>query len=142
MAAISSGIGSSSASSAGQASSAFAEVNTDDFLMLMITELQNQDPLDPTNNAEFLQQITQIRQVGANDKLTATLDQVLAGQNLTMAAGMIGKTVTGVDDANADVTGTVDRIAFEATADGSERELRVYVGNRSFRVDRLRQITD
>lgn len=141
MAAISSGIGASS-SRTGQASSAFAEVNTDDFLMLMITELQNQDPLDPTNNAEFLQQITQIRQIGANDKLTSTLDQVLAGQNLTMAAGMIGKTVTGVDDANADVTGTVDRIAFEATADGSERELRVYVGNRSFRVDRLRQITD
>ncbi|HAN96453.1 MAG TPA: flagellar biosynthesis protein FlgD [Planctomycetaceae bacterium] len=141
MAAISSGIGASS-SRTGQASSAFAEVNTDDFLMLMITELQNQDPLDPTDNAEFLQQITQIRQIGANDKLTSTLDQVLAGQNLTMAAGMIGKTVTGVDDANADVTGTVDRIAFEATADGSERELRVYVGNRSFRVDRLRQITD
>ena len=141
MAAISSGIGASS-SRTGQASSAFAEVNTDDFLMLMITELQNQDPLDPTDNAEFLQQITQIRQIGANDKLTSTLDQVLAGQNLTMAAGMIGKTVTGVDDANADVAGTVDRIAFEATADGSERELRVYVGNRSFRVDRLRQITD
>ena len=45
----------------------------------MITELQNQDPLNPMDNTQMLEQINQIRQIGATDKLTSTLDSVLLG---------------------------------------------------------------
>ena len=46
------------------------DTNLDDFLKLMIAELQNQDPLDPMENSEMLQQLSQMRSIGATDKLT------------------------------------------------------------------------
>ena len=44
----------------------------DDFLKLMITQMQNQDPLDPMSNSEMLQQISQIRAIGATAELSET----------------------------------------------------------------------
>lgn len=34
-------------------------VNKDDFLTLLVTQLQHQDPLEPLDNAEFVSQMTQ-----------------------------------------------------------------------------------
>lgn len=122
-----------------EASKAFSSVDTDQFLQLMIAELQNQDPLDPTDSSEFLQQITQIREIAASDKLTTTLDRVLDGQNLSMAAGLIGRDVEAVGLDGQTIRGAVDRVAMESTQDGG-RELRVYVGDKGFTLDRIRQI--
>jgi flagellar basal-body rod modification protein FlgD len=36
-----------------------ATVEKDEFLKLLITQLQNQDPLEPMDNAEFVSQVTQ-----------------------------------------------------------------------------------
>lgn len=138
MSAISSNVGASS--SFGEVSKSFANVSSDDFLQLIITELQNQDPLEPTSNSEFLQQITQIREISANDKLSETLDQVLAGQDLAMASSLIGREIIGVNDNNEDVQGEVTRVSFEANADGESKTLKVYVGNQAIGLDRIREI--
>ena len=87
------------------------ELDLDDFLKLMITELQNQDPLNPLENDQLISQIGEIRSVGATDKLTQTLDAVLLGQNLTSATNLIGTHVTGLSDDNQQVNGLVDRIS-------------------------------
>ena len=50
------------------------DLDLNEFLQLMITELQNQDPLDPMDNSEILQQITQIREISATDSLQETLE--------------------------------------------------------------------
>ena len=121
--------------------SAFADVDTDQFLQLMITELQNQDPLDPTDSSEFLQQVTQIREIGASDKLTDTLDRVLAGQNLAMASGLIGKEVIGLDDELNEVSGVVDRVATATHEATGAQTLRVHIGSDSFPLDRVKEIT-
>ena len=38
---------------------ASSTVDKDEFLTLLITQLQNQDPLEPLDNAEFVSQVTQ-----------------------------------------------------------------------------------
>lgn len=134
-----SGIGSSNTSS-GSASSSFAKVNTDDFLKLMITELQNQDPLDPTDSSEFLQQVTLIRQIGANDKLTETLGQVLAGQELTSASSMIGKTVVATDTKGQSVTGKVDRVTLDTDDNTGSRTMKIHVGSQAFDLKSIQEI--
>src|SRR5688500_18630759 len=81
------------------------------FLTLMITELQNQDPLNPMDNAQILQQISQIREIGATTELQDTLEAVLLGQNLNSASGLLNKHVTALTDAGEQVQGTVERVS-------------------------------
>lgn len=83
------------------------DMNLDVFLNLMLTELQNQDPLDPMDNQEMLNTMGQIRQISASDKLSATLDSVLLGQNVATSAGLIGKEVEGLTNEGRRVTGEV-----------------------------------
>jgi flagellar basal-body rod modification protein FlgD len=83
----------------------------DDFLKLMITQMQNQDPLDPMSNSEMLQQISQIRSIGATAELSETLGAVLLGQNISSATNLIGKRISARTDAGEEVQGLVDRIS-------------------------------
>ncbi len=83
------------------------ELEMDDFLNLMIAELQNQDPLNPLDNADLIAQISQIREVGATEQLTQTLDSVLLGQNISSATNLIGADVVALNDEGQRVSGNV-----------------------------------
>lgn len=68
----------------------------DSFMTLLVTQLQNQDPLKPMENAELTSQLAQINTVSGIDNLNDTLEgittQIEAGQSL-QAAELIGKGV-------------------------------------------------
>jgi flagellar basal-body rod modification protein FlgD len=83
----------------------------DDFLKMLLTELQNQDPLSPMDSSQMLTQIGQISQVGATQNLTDTLNSVLMGQNINNAAVLIGKVVDGLDDSGTEIVGKVDSVS-------------------------------
>jgi flagellar hook assembly protein FlgD len=110
------------------------ELDIDDFLKLMISELQNQDPLNPMDNKDMLAQISQIRAIGSNDKLSETLDTVLRGQNFSSATNLIGKTVKGLDKMGASVTGVVDRVT---VADGINT---LHVGSSELKLSNVAEI--
>lgn len=88
-------------------------LNLDAFLKLLITEMQNQDPLNPMDNSEMLAQINQLREIGSTDKLTKTLDSVLLGQNISSSTNLIGKDIQAISDDNQKVAGTVSRVSIE-----------------------------
>jgi len=83
------------------------DLDLDAFLHLMIAQLQNQDPLNPLENNELLAQISQIREVGATEKLTETLDAVLLGQNISSATNLLGADVVALTDEGQRVSGNV-----------------------------------
>lgn len=66
------------------------------FMTLLITQLQNQDPLNPMENAEMTSQLAQINTVSGIEELNSTLQgitsQMDANQAL-QASGLIGKGV-------------------------------------------------
>lgn len=65
----------------------------DRFLKLLVTQLKNQDPLNPMDNAQMTSQLAQISTVDGIEKLNATLKMLVTGntENQAMqAAGMIG----------------------------------------------------
>ncbi|MFY0989072.1 flagellar hook assembly protein FlgD [Halomonas sp. C05BenzN] len=68
----------------------------DNFMTLLITQLQNQDPLNPMENAEMTSQLAQINTVSGIEELNETLSgitsQIDAGQTL-QATGLIGQGV-------------------------------------------------
>ena len=115
-------------------------MDIDSFLTLLITELQNQDPLDPMENSEMLQQISQMRSISSSDKLTATLDAVLLGQNVTTASSLIGKEVSALTDDGSDVTGTVDRVTVTPNADDDPATVKVHIGDYIVSLKNVREI--
>ncbi len=70
-----------------------ANAAQDRFMTLLVTQLKNQDPLNPMDNAQMTSQMAQISTVSGIDKLNATLQALSASMtpNQTLqAAGMIG----------------------------------------------------
>ena len=68
----------------------------DRFLTLLVTQLKNQDPLRPMDNAQITTQLSQISTVSGIDKLNATMAGLATAMaaNQTMAsAAMIGRKV-------------------------------------------------
>ncbi|TWT77223.1 Basal-body rod modification protein FlgD [Posidoniimonas polymericola] len=123
--ALGAGAGSNSAT-ASTGKDAFNDIDLNVFLELMITELQNQDPLNPLENDQLLAQISQIREVGATDKLTETLDAVLIGQNVSSATNLIGADVVALTDKGERVNGNVQSVTI---ADGQPKlDLAVDIG--------------
>jgi flagellar basal-body rod modification protein FlgD len=86
----------SAASDTGTAS--LLQPNT--FLDLLVDELKYQNPLDPTNSADFMNQIAELSQV-------EQLQTVSSSSQISEAAGLIGQTVAGDDTSGKSVTGTV-----------------------------------
>jgi len=69
----------------------------DDFLNLLVTQLQNQDPLNPTDSAEFTAQLAQfssLEQLGNVNENLVELQNFEASINNSQAVSMIGKTIT------------------------------------------------
>ncbi len=68
----------------------------DRFLKLLVTQMKNQDPLNPLDNAQVTSQLAQINTVNGIEKLNTTLSEMsasfLAGQSM-QSASLIGRTV-------------------------------------------------
>lgn len=117
------------------------DLNSSDFLQLMITELQQQDPLNPMDNTQLVQQISAIRDLSATTKLTGTLDTVLMGQNIATASGLIGKKVDALDDKGNTVQGTVSKVTVTTDPnDESKREVRIHIGDQEIQLKNVREI--
>ena len=97
------------------------ELKTEDFIKMMITQLQNQDPLEPAKNQELLAQMSQIGQLQSATTLQESLKGMVLQNQIGAAAGLIGKTVQGLDNADQPVTGLVNSV--KVTADGVNLEL-------------------
>lgn len=79
-----------------QAASTKLSADYDMFLKLLTAQMQNQDPLDPMDTAQYTQQLVQYSQVEQSIEQTSTLKTMLATmgtQNLTQASSLIGRAV-------------------------------------------------
>ncbi|MFO7907888.1 MAG: flagellar hook assembly protein FlgD [Planctomycetota bacterium] len=117
-----------------------ADTDIDQFLKLMITELQNQDPLNPMDNGEMLQQLSDMRSIASNDKLTETLDAVLVGQNVSTASALIGKDVNALTEEGTNVQGVVERVSVQTAENGEANKVRVHVNDKSIALGNIREI--
>ncbi len=130
-------------SAAGSASSgAMGNLGASDFLELMITQLTNQDPLEPTDNQALLEQLSSIREIQLSTTLTETLQTLTGHQGYTAAASLIGKEVSGVSGNTSTgllaVSGRVTRVEFD---DAGKATLHLD-GGETLPIDRLRSVTD
>lgn len=113
---------------------ALSAVNVDDFLKLMIAELQNQDPTNPLDNSQLLNQLGQLTSIESTTKLNSTLTSLSEGQGLANASALIGKKINAMDDNNQEVSGVVSKASI---TDGA---IKLTVGDSAVSMGNVRQI--
>jgi flagellar basal-body rod modification protein FlgD len=88
------------------------ELDKDAFLKLMIAQLKNQNPLEPTTNADFVAQLAQFSSVEGIQELNNTVGQIASGNQSSQAlqaSSLVGRTVKVA--ANNAQLGTSGKIA-------------------------------
>ncbi len=106
------GVNSSNASSSAvdPSKTGFSGMTSQDFMKLLIAQLQNQDPLQPTDNEQLLAQITSMRELQSNLELETTLKSITVNQQFASAASLLGQTITGTTNSKEPVTGVVSQV--------------------------------
>lgn len=79
---------------------ALAGLGSQDFLSLLITQLRSQDPLNPVNNQELLNQISSIRDIEMSTTMTQSLRDLTGQQRFASVSSLIGQFVTGTPGAD------------------------------------------
>lgn len=101
---------SSNSAGASSGTNNFASLTANDFLKMLITELQNQDPTQPVSNTELLQQLSQMQALQSNVELNTTLSNFAANEQVSSGAAFLGKVITGNDSNQNPVTGIADSV--------------------------------
>jgi flagellar basal-body rod modification protein FlgD len=100
----------------GASATAANQLGKDTFLELLVAQLRYQDPMNPTDSAEFLAQSAQFT---ALEKMQSVADQtaaLVAAQMAFGASSLVGRTVTWpTDAAGTTATGVVQAVRFDAT---------------------------
>src|SRR3954470_5434035 len=89
------------------------QLKSEDFIKMMVTQLQNQDPLEPEKNDQLLAQMSQIGQLQASTDLQSSLKSLVLQNNVGTAGNLIGKTVHGLDDKGAPLSGVVNSVSVQ-----------------------------
>lgn len=82
----------------------------DDFLKLMIAQLQSQDPLQPTDSSAYLGQLAQFTELEQITNLTQTSTEAAGSQQIAQAVALIGHTVSYIDPAGTPREGDVQNV--------------------------------
>lgn len=99
----------------GTTSSTSSQMDKDLFLKLMVTQLRNQDPMNPQDSAEFLAQTAQFTSLEKLDAVATQTSQALAAQMAFGASSLAGRSVTYVgEDGVTETSGTVETVRFTA----------------------------
>ncbi|MDX9703450.1 MAG: flagellar hook capping FlgD N-terminal domain-containing protein [Candidatus Auribacterota bacterium] len=116
-------------------SDANSNLGKEDFLMLLVAQLGNQDPLDPMDNQDFIAQMATFSQLEQMTNLNSSFDKFLQGQALAQYAPIIGKEVVAYDpDSESDISGIAESVSF----DGSTPSLTI--NGKKVDIDNIKEI--
>jgi flagellar basal-body rod modification protein FlgD len=94
--------------------SSLSSITADQFLQLLVTQLQNQDPLSPVDPSSFMNGIASLDTVDSIQTLNASFASMLQLEQLTSGSSLIGKTVTySLSSGAAPQTGTVTGLSVQ-----------------------------
>jgi flagellar basal-body rod modification protein FlgD len=82
----------------------------DDFLKLLVGQLQHQDPANPTGDSDFIGQMAQFSMLEQLGNLATATHELSDRTGALQSVGLIGRTATYLDADGNPVTGTVDAV--------------------------------
>lgn len=115
----------SSNTSTSKSKSGTSGLGESDFLNLLITQLKNQNPLEPMKDTDFIAQLANF----SNLQQMTSVNTNISAMN---AAGLIGKQITTSDG----LSGTVSQVSIDA---GNPS---IYVGSKKYAMKDITNITN
>lgn len=98
------------------------------YMNLLITQLRNQNPLEPMDNSQMATQLAQLSQLQQLEGMNNSFDKVLLTEQINQATSLIGKTVTFIPEGgDTSYIGTVSKVGL------TDGKVTVNVG--SYKVD-------
>ena len=85
------------------------ELGKDDFLKLLITQLQNQDPTSPMENTEFIAQMAQFSSLEQMTNMSTEFTKLASMLNSGEAVSLLGKNVE-VASGDTSISGVVEAV--------------------------------
>jgi len=108
----------------------------DNFMLMMLAQLTNQNPLEPMKDSDMLSQYAQLNSVQELQSIQSLMDQVASANQTGYAASLIGKTITA-NPANGDpISGVVTGITMDSG------KIYVHVGDQKALVSEIVEIKD
>src|ERR687885_1185143 len=86
-----------------------------DFLKLLMAQLQNQDPLKPMDDSQMIAQMAQFSALESTQNLTSVIQQSSNMQTVIQAGALIGKYVEAQGADGTTISGAVSGVTFEST---------------------------
>lgn len=105
----------------------------DTFLQLLVAEVQNQDPLEPTSNTEWISQYATFSELEAMNNMSSSFD-------LSRASALVGKTVVLNTTNEAGKTMTIQGKVDYVTYEGGQAYLSI--NGSTYSMDDLHDIVD
>lgn len=99
-----------------------------DYMKLLITQLQNQNPLEPLNNNEMASQLAQFSQLQQLETMNNSFSQSLATAELSYANSLLGREISFIPETE---TGALDITSgiVEQVYNNVEGKIHLRVGN-------------
>ena len=119
------------------ATNSFNSITSEEFIRIMFSELTNQDPLAPNDTKAVLEQISSIRSIESDLKLTNELESLVSQNELASAGTLIGKFVSGLLDEGGRVGDIV--LSVSSTRDGAVLNL---ANGQRVKMSRVEEIID
>ncbi len=92
------------------------ELGKNDFLKLMVAQLQAQNPLEPTEGTAYIGQLAQFSELEQTTNLAQSSEQTASSQRVAQAVALIGHTVSCTDPSTgATHQGLVQSVQITAT---------------------------
>src|SRR5437763_17120638 len=97
-------------SATSQAKSATPTLGKDDFLKLLVGQLQHQDPMAPSDDQQWIGQMAAFSQLEQVSNTAASTQKIVDTLNMNGTLSLIGHNVTYIDATGASHSGKVDTV--------------------------------
>ena len=85
------------------------------FLQLMMDQLKNQDPTNPSDPTQFLSELANFSTLEQETTIASASTTSATAQSSAAALGLLGKTVNYTDSTGATQSGTVSKVDFTSS---------------------------
>jgi flagellar basal-body rod modification protein FlgD len=107
-----------------------------DYMKLLVTQLQNQNPLEPLDNNEMASQLAQFSQLHQLETMSSSFVQVLDTVERDYANSLIGKDISFVGTTETGDTGVINGIV-EQVYNDIDGEILLVVGNHALGLEEV-----